>query len=281
MLQPITVFHHILCRVALWWLNDEESVCQAGDESSIPVLGRSAEEGSGNSLQYSCLENPMNRGAWWATVHGVAKCWTWLSSKKQTAKRSLLVSGSSLLYLVCWEYSPRIYAAFFKSFSASTEMTLWIIRIIGSRLSWWSLSLRCAPCPWVSGVWLHSPGPLFSNWGYAVQSYPSPRSGFLFISFLFLCLLSRFGRVQLFMTPWTLAREAPLSIEFSRQKYWWGLLCPPPGDLPEPGIKSTPAEAPAMQADFLALSHWEALSFPDCRVSTNVTGAARALPPVN
>ena len=45
----------------------------AGDASSIPGLGRSPEEGNGNPLQYSCLENPMDRRAWWATVHGVAK----------------------------------------------------------------------------------------------------------------------------------------------------------------------------------------------------------------
>ena len=41
-----------------------------GDTSSIPGLGRSPGEGKGNSLQYSCLENPMDRGAWWAAVHG-------------------------------------------------------------------------------------------------------------------------------------------------------------------------------------------------------------------
>ena len=45
----------------------------AGDMGSIPRLGRSPEGGNGNPLQYSCLENPMDRGAWWATVHGVAK----------------------------------------------------------------------------------------------------------------------------------------------------------------------------------------------------------------
>ena len=44
----------------------------AGDAGSIPGLGRSPEEGNGNPLQYSCLENPMDRGAWQDTVHGVA-----------------------------------------------------------------------------------------------------------------------------------------------------------------------------------------------------------------
>ena len=42
----------------------------------IPGLGRSSEEGNGNLLPYSCLENSMDRGAWWATVHEVAKSWT-------------------------------------------------------------------------------------------------------------------------------------------------------------------------------------------------------------
>ena len=54
----------------------KESVCNAGDTGDaglIPGLGRSPGEGNGNPLQYSCLENPMDRGAWWATVHGVAE----------------------------------------------------------------------------------------------------------------------------------------------------------------------------------------------------------------
>ena len=50
-----------------------------GIVDSIPGLGRSPGEGNGNSLQYSCLGNPMDRGAWWATVHGVMKTWMQLS----------------------------------------------------------------------------------------------------------------------------------------------------------------------------------------------------------
>ena len=55
---------------------DKASACNAGDPGLIPGLGRSPGEGNGNLLQYSCLENPMDRGAWWATVHGVAKSQT-------------------------------------------------------------------------------------------------------------------------------------------------------------------------------------------------------------
>ena len=55
------------------------SVYNAGDPGSIPGLGRAPREGNGNPLQYYSLENPMDRGAWKATVHGVAKSWTRLS----------------------------------------------------------------------------------------------------------------------------------------------------------------------------------------------------------
>ena len=57
----------------------KESACNEGDPGSIPGLGRSPGEGSGNPLQYSCPENPMDRGAWQAIVHGVTKGWTRLS----------------------------------------------------------------------------------------------------------------------------------------------------------------------------------------------------------
>ena len=58
---------------------DKASACNAGDPGSIPGLGRSPREGNGNLLQYSCLENPMDRGAWRAAVHEVAKSRTRLS----------------------------------------------------------------------------------------------------------------------------------------------------------------------------------------------------------
>ena len=59
--------------------DSKESTCNAGGSSSILGSGRSPGEGIGYPLQYSCLENPMDRGIWWATVHGVAKSRTRLS----------------------------------------------------------------------------------------------------------------------------------------------------------------------------------------------------------
>ena len=65
---------------------------------------------------------------------------------------------------------------------------------------------------------------------------------------LLLLLLSRFSRVQLFATPWTVAHQAPLSIGFSRQEYWSGLPFPSPGNLPNPGIEPG---SPALWVDSL------------------------------
>ena len=63
------------------------------------------------------------------------------------------------------------------------------------------------------------------------------------------------SRVQLFVTPWTVAYQPPLSMEFSRQEYWSGLPFPPPGDLPHPGIKLA---SPALVGRFFTTSTtWE------------------------
>ena len=74
------------------WLSGKESARSAGDTGdvgSLPGLGRSFGEGNGNPLQYSCLENPMDRGAWWVTVYGVTKSRMQLKHK--------VISLSSLL----------------------------------------------------------------------------------------------------------------------------------------------------------------------------------------
>ena len=62
--------------ISLGGSDGKESACSARDPGLIPGLGGSPGEGNDNPLQYSCLENPMDRGAWWATVHGASKSWT-------------------------------------------------------------------------------------------------------------------------------------------------------------------------------------------------------------
>ena len=59
-------------------------------------------------------------------------------------------------------------------------------------------------------------------------------------------MLSRFSHVQLCGTLWTVAHQAPLSTGFSRQEYWSGLPCPPPGNLPKPGIETVSLMSPAL-----------------------------------
>ena len=68
------------------------------------------------------------------------------------------------------------------------------------------------------------------------------------------------SRVRPFATPWTVDRQAPLSMGFSRQEYWSGLPCPAPGDLPDPGIEPTSLTSPALAGGFFITSTiWEAL----------------------
>ena len=68
------------------------------------------------------------------------------------------------------------------------------------------------------------------------------------------CVLSHFSCVQFFVTPWTVAHQAPLSMGFSRQEYWSGFSCPPPGDLSYPGIKPASLMSPALAAEFFTTS---------------------------
>ena len=76
-----------------------------------------------------------------------------------------------------------------------------------------------------------------------------------------LSLFSHFSCIWLFTTLWTVACQAPLSVGFSKQAYWSGLPCPPPGDLPDPGIELVSS---ALQANSLLLSYWGSptLNFP-------------------
>ena len=69
-------------------------------------------------------------------------------------------------------------------------------------------------------------------------------------------VLSHFSHVRLFVTLWTIACQAPLSMEFSRQEYWNGLPCLPPGDLPNSGTEAISPASLALQMDSLPLSHW-------------------------
>ena len=77
------------------------------------------------------------------------------------------------------------------------------------------------------------------------------------------CVLNHLSRVWVFATPWTVARQAPLSTGFSRQEYWSAWPCPPPGDLPFPGIKPASLMSPTLAGRFFT---W--VSFPSWPAQT-------------
>ena len=79
-------------------------------------------------------------------------------------------------------------------------------------------------------------------------------------SFACACMLSRLSRIRLFVTPWTLTCQAPLSMGFSRQEYWSGLLWPPSGDLSDSGSEPVSPTSPALAGEFFtSWATWEVL----------------------
>ena len=89
-------------QVALVVKNLSANAGDIRDEGLIPGLGRSPGRGNGNPLQCSCLENPMETGAWWATVHRVAKSWTWL---KWLSTHTVPVLMKHMLLFSCYSGS--------------------------------------------------------------------------------------------------------------------------------------------------------------------------------
>ena len=80
-----STFPSVLTMSSIFWSfpggsHSKASAYNVGDQGSIPGSGRSPGEGNGNTLKHSCLENAIDRGAWWATVHEVAESWTQLNN---------------------------------------------------------------------------------------------------------------------------------------------------------------------------------------------------------
>ena len=89
-----------------------------------------------------------------------------------------------------------------------------------------------------------------------------------------------FSRVRLFATLWTVARQPPLSIGFSRQEYWSGLSWPSSGDLPYPGIEQASPASPASTGEFFHWATWEALGVASLLVNESLSSVQDAMPPV-
>ena len=139
----------------------------------------------------------MDREAWSAAIHGVAKSRTWLSD---------------------WTELNRIYQLFY-------------------------LFMKCI-------LFLNNSPFVIPKAGWLINSICCWYTLVKLINLVCVCLLSCFSHVQLFVTPWTVAHQAPLSMRFSRQEYWSELPCPTPGDLPNPGIKPKSLMSPALADRF-------------------------------
>ena len=186
----------------------------------IPGLGRSPGEGNGNPLQYSCLENPIDGRAWWATVHGVAwrslagwvaQSWTWL---KQLSTRTQVVKQLTSLGIVSRKNMGDTckFTIIHESSSAHCQKRRAVKPILLRSMYKWNEFYT-----------------LYESESEVAQSCPT------------LC-----DPVNCSMPG------SSLSMEFSRQESWSGLPLPSPGDLPNPGIEP---RSPALQADFHHLSH--------------------------
>ena len=129
------IFHLVICDFP-GGSDGKVSAYNAGDPGSIPGSGRSPGEGNGNPLQYSCLENPMGGGAWWAAVHEVAESdmTEWLHFHVHSTMRALRRSSSSVIRLALG-----IQARIVNSLSWESE-SMWIT----------SLPVLCS-APWSKG----------------------------------------------------------------------------------------------------------------------------------
>jgi len=90
----LSILNTGMCTCQLGGASGEEPACNSGDIGSIPGLERSSEEGNGNPLQYSCLENPMDRGAWKTTVHRVPQSRIRLKQRSMHTHRHMSIPNS-------------------------------------------------------------------------------------------------------------------------------------------------------------------------------------------
>ena len=146
----------------------KESACNAGDLGSIPGSGRSPGEGNGYLCQYSSLENSMDRGTWWTTVHGVTKSWTWVEliiewksrhwkkSHKYIIVLSCLMFSLSLVSVTCGQlWSKNIKLNSRNNLEVVNILPFWVLWLglesLYSVLSWmWIIPLSNATCLWVA-----------------------------------------------------------------------------------------------------------------------------------
>ena len=286
----------------------KESACNAEDLGSIPGLKRSPGGGYGNPLQYSCLENPMDRGGWQATVHGVTKSQRteWVTHVRAPGSMGSVVVARGLNCPVAWKLarpgigpvSPALAGRFstvdpqgspgpnasFVTHLERTEKITYFLHIFLSMtyatymgslsedkqngdysLVWWKRRGCGGKTGWGKAVRDGNLGESEKASEVCMEDQSGCSQEKIFEARYTSYSLSQ---VWLFVTLWTAVRQAPLSMGFSVpwEEYWSGLPCPPPGDLPNPGIKP---RSPILQAAFFtslatreAQEYWSALPFP-------------------
>ena len=141
----VSFLSHPVCGTLTWYLgcfsigslgftggsDSKESACNVGDLGSSPESGRSPEEGNGHLLHYSSLENPMNRGARWATVHGVTKSWTWLSD--QLCLHQEATRLSKLIHPLTEKWIRKIWCIYTIEFYSAMEKNKVLFHTVTSR----------------------------------------------------------------------------------------------------------------------------------------------------
>ena len=160
-----------------------------------------------------------------------------------------------------WPWVPKMARLSFTSGKISTQegvLNVWPERALAKNGS----ALLCFLCGchnpqlpqqvFVSGK--NSPN------GQTSAAWPKTWLSYSFPICVHACMLSHYSRVWFFVTLWTVAHQAPLSMGLSRQEYWSGLPCPPPGDLPNQGIKTASLASPALTGRFF--THWATWEAP-------------------
>ena len=202
----------------------------------------------------------MDRGAWWAAVYGIAQSRTRL---KRLSMHACIGEGNgNPLQCSCLENlrdGGDRWAAIYGVAQSRTRLKRLSSSSTSSQVLELFFNLLKAnfkkPNKSNTKVFLESQRKKICPSRYEPAGDFNNQQGLL-------CLcawaLSRFSPVRLFTTPWSVACQALLSMEFSRQEYWSGLPCPSPEHLLDPEIEPV---SPALQEDSLLLSHWEALCF--------------------
>ena len=177
----------------------------------IPGLGRSPGGGHGNPLQYPCLENPMDRGAWRATVHGVSQTGTWLTWLSKYLCPSFILKDPVLQRTLVPGLSPESAACV-----GSPQPQRWLGLLgqefshLGGCPSRTPALLSCRTSVSTATVWKN-----YKRWSERGGSLSSHQLSVKWEGSA--SLLSHVSHVRLCATPWMVARQAPLSMGFSRQ----------------------------------------------------------------